>query len=121
MNKTLFSAKGKASSRVIWLTLLGLVVFFAWAKIAILDKVTVGSGKVTPSTRAQVIESLDGGVIDNQYVQQGNIVEKGQTLAQLDINRAQSVYGEAFSRVTTLRASAERLRAELSGEPLRFI
>lgn len=120
MNKTLFSAKGKASSKVIWLTLLGLVVFFAWAKIAILDEVTVGSGKVTPSTRAQVIESLDGGVIDNLYVQQGNIVEKGQTLAQLDINRAQSVYGEAFSHVTTLRASAERLRAELSGEPLRF-
>ena len=120
MNKTLFSTKGRASSRVIWLTLLGLVVFFAWAKIAILDEVTVGSGKVTPSTRAQVIESLDGGVIDNLYVQQGNIVEKGQTLAQLDINRAQSVYGEAFSRVTTLRASAERLRAELSGEPLRF-
>lgn len=82
MNKTLFSAKGKASSRVTWLTLLGLVVFFAWAKIAILDEVTVGSGKVIPSTRAQVIESLDGGVIDNLYVQQGNIVEKGQTLEQ---------------------------------------
>lgn len=120
MNKMSFNAKGRASSKVIWLTLLGLVVFFFWAKIAILDEVTVGSGKVTPSTRAQMIESLDGGVIDNLLVQQGNIVEKGQILAQLDINRAQSVYGEAFSRVTTLRASAERLRAELSGESLRF-
>lgn len=85
MNKTLFNAKGKASSRVIWLALLGLVVFFAWAKIAILDEVTVGSGKVTPSTRAQVIESLNGGVIDNLYVQQGNSVEKGQSLAQLEV------------------------------------
>lgn len=112
--------QGAFHSKVIWLTLLGLGGFFAWANFALLDEVTVGSGKVTPSSRAQVIESLDGGILDNLYVQQGDIVEKNQTLAQLDINRVQSIYGEAFSRVTTLRASAERLRAELSGAPLTF-
>lgn len=112
--------QGRRVSVIIWLSLLGLVVFFIWAAFAVLDEVSVGSGKVTPSTRAQVIESLDGGIIEQIYVQQGNVVEKGQVLAQLDINRFQSVYGEAFSRVQTLRASAERLHAELSGEPLKF-
>ncbi|MEI7352547.1 biotin/lipoyl-binding protein, partial [Pectobacterium parmentieri] len=112
--------QGRRVSVIIWLSLLGLVVFFVWAKFAVLDEVSVGTGKVTPSTRAQVIESLDGGIIGQLYVQQGNVVEKGQVLAQLDINRFQSVYGEAFSRVQTLRASAERLYAELSGEPLKF-
>ncbi|KHN53956.1 HlyD family type I secretion periplasmic adaptor subunit [Pectobacterium fontis] len=112
--------QGRRVSAIIWLSLLGLIVFFIWATFAVLDEVSVGSGKVTPSTRAQVIESLDGGIIGHLYVQQGNVVEKGQVLAQLDINRFQSVYGEAFSRVQTLRASAERLHAELSGEPLTF-
>ncbi|AIA70059.1 putative type I secretion protein [Pectobacterium atrosepticum SCRI1043] len=112
--------QGRHVSVIIWLSLLGLIVFFIWAKFAVLDEVSVGTGKVTPSTRAQVIESLDGGIIGQLYVQQGNVVEKGQVLAQLDINRFQSVYGEAFSRVQTLRASAERLHAELSGEPLKF-
>ncbi|KHN90817.1 secretion protein HlyD [Pectobacterium actinidiae] len=112
--------QGRRVSVIIWLSLLGLIVFFIWATFAVLDEVSVGSGKVTPSTRAQVIESLDGGIIGQIYVQQGNVVEKGQVLAQLDINRFQSVYGEAFSRVQTLRASAERLHAELSGEPLKF-
>ncbi|KFX05776.1 secretion protein HlyD [Pectobacterium betavasculorum] len=112
--------QGRRVSVIIWLSLFGLIVFFIWAKFAVLDEVSVGTGKVTPSTRAQVIESLDGGIIGQLYVQQGNVVEKGQVLAQLDINRFQSVYGEAFSRVQTLRASAERLYAELSGEPLKF-
>ena len=112
--------QGRRVSVIIWLSLLGLIVFFIWATFAVLDEVSVGSGKVTPSTRAQVIESLDGGIIGQIYVQQGNVVEKGQVLAQLDINRFQSVYGEAFSRVQTLRASAERLHAELSGAPLKF-
>lgn len=111
---------GRFHSRVVWLSLLGLVGFFVWAYFAMLDEVTIGTGKVTPSTRAQVIESLDGGILDNLYVQQGDVVEKNQRLAQLDINRAQSIYGEAFSRVSTLRASAERLRAELNGAALTF-
>lgn len=51
---------------------------------------------------------------------EGDIVNKGQKLAQLDVKRFQSNYGEAFSRVRTLRASAERLRSELTGEPLQF-
>ncbi|ATV43681.1 HlyD family type I secretion periplasmic adaptor subunit [Pectobacterium brasiliense] len=112
--------QGRRVSAIIWLSLLGLIAFFIWATFAVLDEVSVGSGKVTPSTRAQVIESLDGGIIGQIYVQQGNVVEKGQVLAQLDINRFQSVFGEAFSRVQTLRASAERLHAELSGAPLTF-
>ena len=51
--------QGRFYSSVIWLSLIGLVVFFVWAWFAMLDEVTVGTGKVTPSSHAQVIESLD--------------------------------------------------------------
>ncbi|MFZ4831649.1 HlyD family efflux transporter periplasmic adaptor subunit [Rouxiella sp. Mn2063] len=113
-------AEQKKVSWIIWVTLAVLVLFFSWAYFATLDEVTVGTGKVTPSTKAQQIDSLDGGVIQKLLVQEGSIVDKGQLLAQLDPTRSRSSFGEAASRVRTLRASSERLRAELSGAPLTF-
>lgn len=112
--------QGRFYSSVIWLSLIGLVVFFVWAWFAMLDEVTVGTGKVTPSSHAQVIESLDGGIVNALLVQEGDIVEQGEMLARLDPTRFQSNYGEAAARARALRASSERLRAELTGEPLTF-
>ncbi|ARJ43012.1 secretion protein HlyD [Pantoea alhagi] len=110
----------RRTSLIIWLCSVALVIFLVWAHFAILDEVTVGTGKVTPSSRAQVIESLDGGIVNQLNVHEGDIVSKGQVLARLDPTRFQSSFGEAQSKVRTLRASAERLRAELTGEPLQF-
>ncbi|AJI89054.1 type I secretion membrane fusion, HlyD family protein [Yersinia rochesterensis] len=107
-------------SAIVWLMLVGMIVMFIWAYFAILDEVTVGTGKVTPSSRAQLIESLDGGIINELLVHEGAIINKGQTLARLDPTRFQSNYGEAAARVRTLRASSERLRAELTGAALAF-
>lgn len=112
--------QGRFYSSVIWLTLIGLLFFVVWAWWAVLDEVTVGTGKITPSSHAQVIDSLDGGIVSGLLVKEGDIVERGQLLARLDPTRFQSNYGEAASRVRTLRASSERLRSELTGEPLRF-
>ncbi|WP_075181289.1 HlyD family efflux transporter periplasmic adaptor subunit [Pantoea sp. 1.19] len=110
----------RRGSAIIWLCAAALGIFVLWASFAVLDEVTVGTGKVTPLTRAQVIESLDGGVVQQLNVKEGDIVEKGQVLARLDPTRFQSNAGEAAARVRTLRASAERLKAELTGAPLRF-
>lgn len=112
--------QSRISSSVVWLTLLGMVGFFLWARWAMLDEVTVGTGKVTPSTHAQVIESLDGGIVSALMVKEGDIVTRGQMLARLDQTRFQSNYGEAAVRVRALRASSERLRSELTGQPLVF-
>lgn len=112
--------QSRISSSVVWLTLLGMVGFFLWARWAMLDEVTVGTGKVTPSSHAQVIESLDGGIVSALMVKEGDIVARGQMLARLDQTRFQSNYGEAAVRVRALRASSERLRSELTGQPLAF-
>ncbi len=112
--------QGRFYSSVIWLTLAALVLFFVWAWFATLDEVTVGTGKITPSSRAQVIESLDGGIVNALMVHEGDVVERGQMLARLDPTRFQSNYGEAAARARALRASSERLRSVLTGEPLQF-
>lgn len=108
------------TSLIIWICSAALLIFLVWAHYAVLDEVTVGTGKVTPSTRAQVIESMDGGIVNQLNVHEGDIVTKGQILARLDPTRFQSNFGEAQAKVRTLRASAERLRAELTGAPLQF-
>ncbi|GLR10741.1 secretion protein HlyD [Mixta theicola] len=110
----------RRTSMIIWLCSAALAIFLLWAHFAMLDEVTVGTGRVTPSSRAQVIESLDGGIVNQLNVHEGDIVSKGQMLARLDPTRFQSSFGEAQAKVRTLRASAERLRAELTGEPLQF-
>lgn len=115
-----FARQARFYSSVVWLTLFGLLAFAAWAWFATLDEVTVGTGKVTPSSHAQLIESLDGGIVSALLVHEGDIVNKGQMLARLDPTRFQSNYGEAAARARALRASSERLRSELTGEPLHF-
>jgi adhesin transport system membrane fusion protein len=110
----------RRTSAIIWLCVLALLLFLLWAYFAVLDEVTVGIGKVTPSSRAQIIDSLDGGIVKQLDVHEGNIVQRGEVLATLDPTRFQTNFGEAIARVRTLRASSERLQAELSDTPLRF-
>lgn len=119
VNQTLAQRERKTSA-IIWVCALTLLLFLVWAHFAVLDEVTVGSGKVIPSSRAQVIDSLDGGIIKQLNVHEGSIVERGQVLATLDATRFASSFGEAIARVRMLRASAQRLQAELNDQPLTF-
>lgn len=104
--------------RTTWLTLGGLVVFLVWASFASLDEITRAPGSVIASSRTQVIQSQDGGVIEAIMVKEGDIVEAEQVLVQIERTRAETSFLEARARSTGLAATAARLRAELfGGEP----
>ena len=108
------------STLVIWIIALLLLILFIWAWVFKLEEVSTGTGKVIPSSKEQVIQSLDGGVLTELNVREGDIVEKGQTLAQLDPTRFASQVGESESKLRAARATAARLRAEVNGTPLSF-
>ncbi|CDL37372.1 Putative membrane spanning export protein [Citrobacter freundii] len=97
-----------------------LVVFIAWAGWFQLDEVTTGSGKVVPSSHEQVIQSLEGGIIHKLLVQEGDIVERGQQVAQLDRTKTESSVLESESRLNAALATASRLTAEVNGTELTF-
>lgn len=103
------------ASLVIWIICLGLVTILVWAWLFELEEVSTGTGKVVPSSKEQVIQSLDGGILTTLNVKEGQIVEQGQVLAQLDPTRFESNVGETESLLT-----AARLRAEVSGKPISF-
>jgi adhesin transport system membrane fusion protein len=101
------------------ITLLLLVALMAvgylWASNAVLDEVTTGSGRVVPSSKEQVIQSLEGGILADMRVREGEVVDKDQVLLRIDDTRFGSSFREAHSKITSLRAANARLRAEATG------
>ncbi len=98
----------------IWSLAALFVCFFVWAYFAELDRVTRGEGKVIPSTQMQIIQSLDGGILQELYVKEGMAVKKGQMLARIDDTRFRSDMAQQNKEVDALRADIIRLRTELT-------
>lgn len=96
-----------------------LIVFslsVMWAAVATFDEITKGEGKVIPSRQLQILQSLDGGIVSEIAVQEGQIVESGQTLLKIDPTRFESSVRESNAQVYTLLAKAARLRALAEGK-----
>jgi adhesin transport system membrane fusion protein len=88
-----------------------VVVLIVWAAFAQVDEVTRGEGKVVPSRQLQVLQSLDGGVVAEILVREGQEVEAGQLLLRIDETRATSGVRESAAQGFALRARVARLRA----------
>lgn len=109
-------ASATRSARVVWITAVFLAVFFVWAWVFEIDEVSSGAGKVIPSSRDQVIQSLEGGILSKLNVREGQVVEKGAVLAQLDPTRSESSVGETAARYRAALAASARLRAEVEAQ-----
>ncbi len=105
---------------VLWTIVLALVAFVAWARYAAIDQITRGTGQIIASSRTQVIQAVDGGVLAELKVHEGDVVERGQVLARLDPARTEASYLESDAKGKSLRASIARLRAEVLGGALVF-
>jgi len=103
----------RASRRILFVSTLAIVVFFIWANIATLDEITRAPATVIASSRTQLIQSQDGGVLEQLLIKEGDRVEAGQVLALIDETRARAAFLEARSKVAALSAQQSRLIAEL--------
>ena len=108
------------ASLFIWIICIGLLVLLAWAWLFKLEEVSTGTGKVVPSSKEQIIQSLEGGILTKLHVREGEVVQQGQILAQLDPTRLASNVGESESLLLASKATAARLRAEVNGASLKF-
>jgi adhesin transport system membrane fusion protein len=95
-----------------------IVIALTWANFATLDEVTRGSGKIIPSSHIQVIQNLEGGILSKILIKEGDLVEKGQELLQLDDVRFSSSFKETKLKYYELLANNARLTAETSDQPL---
>jgi adhesin transport system membrane fusion protein len=99
---------------------LGLCAFVAWANLFELDQTVRSSGQVIASARNQIIQAADGGVLTQLMVSEGEHVQAGQIVAQLETIRSKASFQEVHGKLTALQAALIRANAESSGEELRF-
>jgi membrane fusion protein, adhesin transport system len=87
----------------------------AWAHWATLDEITRGEGKVIPSSKTQMVQSLEGGIVKELLVRTGDKVKKGDVLARIDDTNFSSNLGELRAKQMALEAQIARLRHEAEG------
>ena len=101
-----------------WLSV-GVFLFFAafigWASVAMLDEVTHADGQVIASSRTQIIQNLEGGILRSVEVYEGQIVEKGSVLARLDNEMAESSLRDILHKAMENLTSIHRLRTQVQG------
>ncbi|MCQ4348418.1 HlyD family type I secretion periplasmic adaptor subunit [Pseudomonas stutzeri] len=111
----------------VWLAALCLSSALFWAHFAVLDEVTTGEGKAIPSSKVQTIQNLEGGIVAEIFVREGQVVDKGDRLLRLDDTRFASNRGETeadrlalLARVARLSAEAEERELQLPEEIVRL-
>ena len=110
----------RAATWAIYLMLAALAAAIGWAAVARVDMITRGEARVIPEGREQVIASLEGGILRELLVREGDAVKAGQPLALLDPTRVEAVQAEGQAKRLALRAAIARATAESGGQPLRF-
>ena len=103
------------AQQIVRITLAVVAVLLIWAAFAKVDEVTRGEGRVVPSRQLQVLQSLDGGVVAEILVREGQVVEAGQMLLRIDGTRATSGVRESAAQGFALEARQARLRALAEG------
>lgn len=110
--------------RVIRLTIWAIIAFFMflllWAHFSSIDEVTRGEGKAIPSSKLQKIQNLEGGIVAELYVKEGQIVEAGAPLIRLDDTRFVSNAGETEAQRLSMLLRVERLSAQVDDRALNI-
>jgi adhesin transport system membrane fusion protein len=99
---------------------LTLAVALAWASLAKVDTITRGQGRIVSDEGEQVIASLEGGILSALHVVEGQIIDVGERLFQIDPTRFEAVRNEGQTRRIALLATSARLDAEVNGRALSF-
>lgn len=110
----------RSTPTLLLFTIVGfLLLIVVWASVAELDHVVTGQGKVVTPKQTQLVQSLEGGIIQRIFVREGDVAQQGSVLVSLDPTQARSLYGQAQKEERALMIRVERLRAEKEGrEPV---
>ncbi len=120
LHAALQNEKHHKSFMMITILLIFMVIFVIWAWNSNLEEVTRGQGSIIPSSREQIIQTLDAGILKSMKVKEGDIVEKGQVLLTLDDTRTSAILRESEAKVANLEAIRARLKAEAYSTELSF-
>lgn len=107
--------RSKRPSTIIWLIALTVILFIGWASVAWVDEIVRGPGEIVSSSKPQIIQNLEGGILAALYVAEGDTVEPGDVLARLQGTQYQSQVDDLESQIAALEVRKLRLEAEMAG------
>jgi len=107
--------KRRSSATLVWTLALFVVVFVIWARNAPLDEIVRGPGTLIPSSNNQIVQSLEGGILQDINVREGDLVKAGQIIARLNETQYQADVQDYEGQILTIEARLARLTTELSG------
>ena len=111
-----FDAEQAGQSRMVWLVSGCVMIFLVWAMFARLDQVVRAPGEMVSTSRAQIIQNLEGGILAELAVREGELVDRGQVLARLHGTRYQTSVDDLEDQIATLTIRKLRLEAEKAGQ-----
>ncbi len=109
-------ARGRGPSLVTWAIVLTGVLFILWAALAWVDEIVRATGEVVSSSRPQIIQNLECGILAELHVAEGDVVEEGQILARLYGTQYRATVDELDDEIAALDIRRLRLEAEMLGE-----
>lgn len=104
---------------MLFVIILFFVVFTIWAALAEIDEVTRGEGKIIPSSQNKIVDHLEGGIVKDIRVREGDTVEKGQILLLIDNTVAEARFKEGREHYFRSLANIERLKAQIEGKEFK--
>lgn len=107
----------RGGQALLWAVLAFFVVILTWSGFASIDEFTRGDGRVIPSQKLQVIQNLEGGIVQEIFVREGQLVKRGEPLLRIDDTLFNSSLQETDVTLDQLTAKIARLEAESSDEP----
>lgn len=110
----------RSANIMLYVIVLFFVAAVVWAQRARIDEVTSGEGTVIPSSEVQIVQNLEGGIVSEILVREGDEVQEGQVLLRIDDTSAAANYRENRARYLAQLASVARLSAEVSGSTPRY-
>jgi len=105
---------------ILWITVLFFITAGVWAHYSTLDEVTRGSGKVIPSRQVQVVQNLEGGIVSEILIKEGDIVKRGEVLLRIDDTRFSASMRESQLTSAGMEAKIARLTAEAHGKSFKL-
>ncbi len=106
-----------ASIRIIlYFWIVAIAMFLTWANFALIDEIARGDGEIIPSGENQMIQNLEGGIVEEILVKEGQSVKRGQILLKINNEKSRSSFSSNTIKADAIEAKISRLRAESSGK-----
>lgn len=102
---------------ILWVIVMSAIWLIVWASFAQIDEIARGFGKVIPTHKLQVIQNLEGGIVSDVFVKEGDSVTLNQPLLKIQDIRFSSSYEENRLKINELEAKSIRLYAQAYGKP----